>query len=294
MSFLKHCDDTPQAISIKHRLRNKANEQNRLFNDLLQQYVIERFLYRLSISEYRGIFVLKGALMFVALEMSTMRPTRDIDLLGYTANSPDNISRIFREICVCRVENDDGVYFDPDSIKVVDITKGAAYTGKQVKLKACLGKARIPLQVDIGFGDVLASAPQEMVFPALLPRLPAPRIRGYPVEAIIAEKVEVMLRYGTINTRMKDFYDVWMLTKEIGICEGALKQALRATFRHRGTRIPRDVPVAWTSAFAKEKARAWQAFLKRSRLQAPSLEEVAQQLQSTLWPCLQSIAEIQT
>ncbi len=285
-------NDTPLARSLKNRLLNKAREQNRPFNDLLQQYFNERFLYRLSISQHRRRFVLKGALMLVTLDMPTVRPTRDIDLLGHLANQTDNIHRVFREICLGAEASDDGVWFDPDSIEIVDITKGAAYVGKRVKLTAYLGKACNVLQVDIGFGDVLVSEPQETIFPPLLPEIPAPRLLGYPVEAIVAEKVETMVRHGAANTRMKDFYDVWMLLKDAKDCTSELKQALQATFRRRGTRVPHDIPTAWTPTFAERQSPAWEAFLKRSRLRAPSLKEVVHHMRAFLWPCLQATGKL--
>jgi len=279
--------DTPLSRSIKDRLRNKAEEQRRPFNDLLQQYIIERFLYRLSVSGYQDHFVLKGALMLVARGGASLRPTRDVDLLGYVSNQPKHVRRIIQEICDLPGENEDAVWLDPGSVTVSPITTQSRYSGMRVRLITYLGKACVPLQIDIGFGDVLTDQPRRLSFPLVLAGLPAARIVGYPVEAIIAEKVETMIRLGSANSRMKDFFDVWMLIGREVDCTPALARALEATLHHRGTPVPNSVPIAWTAAFAVQKERDWKAFLRRSRLQAPSLQAVVQRLQEALWPCIQ-------
>ncbi len=289
MSCPRQREDTPLTRSVKDRLHNQARAQKRLFNDLLQQYIIERFLYRLSISRYRNRFVLKGALMFVALGGAPLRPTRDIDLLGRGPNQPEPIRLIMQEICALPGEDKDGVWFDPESVTVSRIIEHATYHGLRVRLVAYLGKACVPLQVDVGFGDVLTVQPLKMNFPSTLAGLPAPEIVGYPIEAIIAEKVETMIRRGSANSRMKDFYDVWVLLQKGVRCTPSLAQALETTLRHRGTSIPESVPVAWTADFAAQKGRAWQAFLRRSRLPSLPLPEVVQQLESILWPCFQRL-----
>ena len=283
--------ETPLTTSIKARLQNLAREQSRPFNDILQFYIIERFLYRLSRSPFAKRFVLKGALMLVALDVPSLRPTRDIDLLGHTGNDLPSIEDVFRQICVLHVEPNDGVQFDPDSVKAVPIIEKAKYQGVRVHLTAYLGKARIPLQIDIGFGDPLISTPQRIQYPALLPSLPSPELQGYPVENIIAEKVQTMVYLGEVNSRLKDFYDVWVLLQHFPVTGTSLQRALRQTFRSRGTRIPKSIPAAWTERFAAQKQRDWQAFLKRNGLEAPTLSQVIDELRKRLWPQLQAIAE---
>ena len=276
--------ETPLTTSIKARLKNKAREQGRPFNDILQFYIIERFLYRLAQSAYAERFVLKGALVLIALDVPSLRPTRDIDLLGQTKNDLQHIADIFRQICLLQLPVADGVWFDSDSISISPIAENTKYSGARIRLMAYLGKARIPIQIDIGFGDALTSAPQQIRYPCLLTDLPAPQIRGYPVETIIAEKVQTMVALGWLNSRLKDFYDVWVLLENIPPSPAVLRDALERTFNYRGTPIPTTIPVAWTEDFAREKQMAWQAFLSRNGLNAPPLVEVVQRLQALLLP----------
>jgi len=270
--------------SVKARLQNKARESNRPFNDLLQLYGIERFLYRLSCSPYANQFVLKGALMLLTLDIPSFRPTRDIDLLGYTSNNLKNVLRIVREICSLDVEPD-GITFDLEQCRVYPIKEDADYEGVRVLLQANLGKARIPLQIDIGFADVITPATVEVWYPTLL-SFNAPLLRGYPLETIVAEKLQAMVFLGSINSRMKDFYDLWVLTSQFEFDKQVLCQAILRTFHHRNTAIPSDTPVAFRDEFAAENERQWQAFVQRSRLgqDTPSLLTVVQELRSYFSP----------
>lgn len=277
--------------SVKARLQNKARETNRPFNDLLQLFGIERFLYRLSCSPYADQFILKGALMLLTFDIPSLRPTRDIDLLGYTSNDVMHIVGIFQQICTVDVEPD-GITFDLNSVNAHLIKEDADYEGVRVLLRAYLGKAVIPIQVDIGFSDVITPAPVQKQYPTLL-SLPAPQISGYPLETIVAEKLQAMVFLGRINSRMKDFYDLWILTTNIDFDDQSLQQAILRTFRHRNTPIPEDVPVALTDLFAEEKQAQWKAFLKRSRLEAsvPEFPVVTGALRSFLIPHLRVIAD---
>jgi len=277
--------------SVKARLQNKARETNRPFNDLLQLFGIERFLYRLSCSPYADQFILKGALMLLAFDIPSLRPTRDIDLLGCTSNDVIHIVEIFQQICTVDVEPD-GITFDLNSVNAHRIKEDADYEGVRVLLRAYLGKAVIPIQVDIGFSDVLTPAPVQKQYPTLL-SLPAPQISGYPLETIVAEKLQAMVFLGRINSRMKDFYDLWILTTNIDFDSQSLQKAILRTFRHRNTPIPEDVPAALTDLFAEEKQAQWKAFLKRSRLEAsaPEFPIVTGALRSFLIPHLRVIAD---
>jgi predicted nucleotidyltransferase component of viral defense system len=176
---------------------------------VLQYYVIERFLYRLSQSRYRHKFLLKGALIFLAWGMTQYRPTRDIDLLGYTSNDIGKLVGIIQEICSLPVP-EDGLIFEPQSVQGERITEDADYEGVRVRFQAHVGSSRLHLQIDVGFADVVSPEPQSLNYPTLL-SMPAPELRGYPPESVVAEKLQAMVFLGTINSRMKDFYDLWML-----------------------------------------------------------------------------------
>lgn len=189
--------------SIRQRLLNKAHETNRSFNEILQYYAIERFLYRISNSGYADKFVLKGALMFRAWGASIYRPTRDIDLLGYTTNELDGVERIFRELCNPIVEND-GLLFDKETVKTERITEDADYEGVHVNLTGYLGKAKIPLQIDIGFADVVSPAPLMLKYPTIL-TMPAPNLRGYPPESVVAEKLHALVFLGSLKSPYEGF-----------------------------------------------------------------------------------------
>ena len=272
--------DEGLSTSVKARLKDKARKENRPFNDLLQLYGIERFLYRLSLSPYADKFILKGALMLLTLDIPSFRPTRDIDLLGHTSNRIAHIIEVFQS--VCRVEAEpDGIIFNADKIHAYRIKEDADYEGVRVLLQGYLGKAVIPIQIDIGFSDVLTPAPVSVQYPTLLSH-PAPQISGYPLETIVAEKLEAMIFLGRVNSRMKDFYDVWMLTKNFEFDNQILQEAILRTFQHRNTLIPKSVPVAFTDIFVQEKQGQWGAFLKRNRLRtsAPELSVVVEFLRA--------------
>jgi predicted nucleotidyltransferase component of viral defense system len=279
------------AASVKARLLHQARASNRPFNDLLQLYGIERFLYRLSCSAYAEQFVLKGALMLLALEIPSLRPTRDIDLWGHTSNEIEHVVSIFREICAVPVEPD-GIVMDAASVRATAIKEDADYEGVRVQLRAYLGHARIHLQIDIGFADVLTPAPVAVQYPALL-AFPQPRLLGYSLETIVAEKLQAMIFLGRLNSRMKDFYDLWILITNFNFDDQILQTAIRRTFQHRNTPIPREVPVAFTEIFVQEKQTQWLAFLRRNRLgsSVPDFRIVIEELRDYLLPHLEAIVE---
>lgn len=256
------------SASVHQRLLNLSRKTKQDFNLLLNRYTIERLLYRMTKSLHADRFVLKGAMMFAAWTGRIHRPTRDLDLLGYGENSSEVVARLFRDICMAGVEPD-GLTFDPRSIRVTEIREDQEYQGQRVELTAMLGDARIDLQVDVGFGDAVTPRPDQIVFPALLD-LPAPLVRAYPKETVIAEKLQAMVLLGMPNSRMKDFYDLWIMSRQFSFDGKRLAQAIVATFRARKTAIPTAPPVALTAAFANEgdKATQWRAFLKRSGLES--------------------------
>ncbi len=253
------------AASVHQRLLDKSKESARPFNELFQYYAIERFLYRLSRSSYAEKFILKGALMLMVWKVPTFRSTMDIDMLGKMNNSTDAIIAMVREVCLQEVAPD-GIVFDPKSVRGQVITEKTDYQGVRVNFHGSLDNARITIQLDVGFGDIVIPSPQVMVYPAILD-LPAPRIRVYSKESTIAEKFEAMVRRGIMNSRMKDFWDIRVLSRQFDFNGKVLAAAIKETFAARYTIIPTD-PVAFTEAFIQDKTKQsqWKAFLRKNRI----------------------------
>jgi hypothetical protein len=250
--------------SVRQRLLNQSRAQARPFQELLQYFAMERFLYRLANSSVVDHFVLKGALLLTAWQAPLSRPTMDIDLAGRTSNELDHISEVVRSVCSVRAEPD-GIEFDTTSIEVARIKEGAEYEGVRVAFIATLAKARIPMQIDIGFGDVIVPAPTQVEYPTLLD-FPAPVLLAYPKETVVAEKLESLTKLGLLNSRMKDYYDLALLSRLYSFDGAVLVEAVRATFRHRDTPIEID-PIGLTQAYYADSARSlqWRAFIRRSR-----------------------------
>ena len=255
------------AASVHQRLLNKARETNRPFNELLQYYAIERFLYRLSRSPFEDRFVLKGALMFNAWGVAGFRTTHDIDLLGHTSNVVEQIVDLFRQVCIVNVEPD-GWVFDVESVQGERIKEDAEYEGVRVTFIGWLGRTRAYMQIDIGFGDIVAPDPIDVNYPVILD-FPFPVLHGYPRETLIAEKFQAMVALGEINSRLKDFYDICTLAMTFDFDGEVLQQAIEQTFKQRGTSLPTDIPVALTERFVVRKTLYWDAFINRSGLKQP-------------------------
>jgi len=282
------------AASVRQRLLNRSRDRGEDFNLVLTRYAAERWLFRLSKSRYAQQFVLKGAALLALWMKGPYRPTRDLDLLAYGDRSVDRLERIVREVCRTPVAPD-GLEFDPDSVRLTDIREDQEYQGLRVQLQAILGEARIGVQIDTGFGDAVTPEPTELTYPTLLATFPAPVLRAYSRETVIAEKLEAMVRLGFPNSRMKVFYDAWILSREFEFDGRVLSQAIRATFGRRKTRIPESVPLALSPEFAEDplKGRYWSAFLDRHALSAdaPVLAEVIRDLKQFLMPLLSAIAK---
>ncbi len=273
------------AASVRARLLNLAKKSGRDFDAVLLQYFQERFLYRLSISPYRQQLILKGALMFLAYEMTLLRTTRDIDFLGSaTSNDLEEIRRI---ICtIAGVDCADGVQFDGNSVSVERITEDADYHGVRVKLAARLTAARKVLQLDIGFGDVVVAGPVEMDFPVLLDDQQRPHLVVYSRESAIAEKFEALVSLNLLTSRMKDIYDILHLAEREAFSLATLRQALMATFTRRVTSLE-DRRLVFSPEFAmnRDKAVQWRAFLQRSRLESSlSIAEAMARLEAFMEP----------
>jgi predicted nucleotidyltransferase component of viral defense system len=284
------------AASVRARLLRQAKESGEEFQATLSRYIRERLLYRLSVSQYRDQFILKGALLFAYWTGEPHRPTRDIDLLGWGEPNIAILEQIFREICQVEVE-DDGVQFLEDSIAGERIKEDQEYEGIRIRMLALLAGARVTLQVDVGFGDAVVPAAEEIVFPSLL-NLPAPRMRGYPRETVVAEKFQAMVALGILNSRMKDFYDLYILSQRFDFDGVTLGRAIQATFKRRKTPIPIELPLALTPAFYedRQKQTQWGGFLRKGRLQteSPSLVRVIESLANFLMPPVRAIANGET
>ena len=250
--------------SIRAKLNDQARAQHIDFGRLLTSYGLERLLYRLANSPYKGEFVLKGALLFAYWSGDMNRATKDADFLKMGASSLDKLEQVFIQLCEMETDVDDGLVFDASSIKAEEIREDDSYGGTRVTLKAYLGKAMISIQADIGVGDMITPAAKEIEFPTVLD-MPSPKLKAYPAETVIAEKFEAMVSIGFTNSRMKDFYDIWAIYKFLNPDQQVVNQAIANTFRRRGTTIPSEAPIALTDEFSKDKAKQqqWLAFIRR-------------------------------
>ncbi len=279
--------DRPKNLpaSVRQRLLNLSRERGEDFNYLLTRYGNERLLYRLARSQYRDQFVLKGAALFETWSEGPHRATRDIDLLGFGDSATARVESVFQELCTIEVEPD-GLRMLPETVRAEEIRGQQQYGGVRVRLTADLDGARIALQVDIGFGDAVTPGTEEADFPTLL-EFPAPHLRTYPRETVVAEKFEAMVRLGVANTRMKDFYDLWTLARVFSFDGAQLARALAATFDRRGTDLPVETPTALGPEFVDDatKRRQWSAFLDRSGLEGGlALADLAAALRRFLLP----------
>jgi predicted nucleotidyltransferase component of viral defense system len=281
------------AASVHARLSNRRISTGEDYNVLLVRFTLERFLYRLSRSSHREQFVLKGAMLFALWEPEMHRATRDLDLLGFEQSTPERLADIFRELCNLEVEAD-GVDFDPRSVRCEDIRAQDEYAGIRVKLRATVGKAVVPLQVDVGFGDALPVAPEEITFPVLL-GMAAPKLRAYSRETVVAEKLEAIVKLGMLNTRFKDYFDLHYLAQKYPFDGALLVKSIAGTFARRGTAFPAGLPAGLTPMFGTDpaKIRGWQAFWRKTgpKTTAPTLEAVTQLLIEFLEPPLGAAAK---
>ncbi len=278
--------------SVRHRLRNKSREMGVSPDTLLQFYAMERFLYRLGQSPYRDRFVLKGALLLLAWRMDHARPTRDIDLLGFTDNTLENLAGIVSDVCDTVPPNDDGLVFKSDTLRTERIKEDADYAGVRATFMAHLGASRIRMQIDIGFNDVVLPAPRTIEYPVLL-NDPVPTLIGYTADSVVAEKFEAMVKLGAVNSRMKDFFDIWLLSQQFPFSADLLSQAILATFERRGTSL-HGLPVTLDPAFSgvREKQIQWAAFLQKNRLTFAPLQfaDVAASIAAFMGPVTEALA----
>lgn len=276
------------AASVRQRLLNLRQARGEDYNAILTQYAVERFLYRLSESAMADRFVLKGAMLFRVWTGELHRPTKDLDLLGDGESTRESVAMVVRQVLATQVP-DDGLTFDPNSVAATEIREDQDYGGIRVKLVAMLGNARIPMQIDVGYGDAITPEPTVQAYPTLL-EMDAPRVRMYPPETVVAEKLEAAVVRGMTNSRMKDYYDLLVIFRTYELNDDNLAKAIAATFHRRQTALPVDVPAGLSDDFGTDNSaqRLWREFLRRLQLDdAPSeFIEVVRSIRDRLWPVM--------
>jgi len=280
-----------RGASVRARLLAIAKSEGSDFNQVLVRFALERLLYRLSVSGHADRFLLKGALLFNLWYDMPHRPTRDADLLGFGPSDLDSMTMAFREIASIPV--DDGIVFDATSVRADTIRKEAGYAGAHVWMSAAIDKAICKTQVDIGFGDAVTPGPIEARYPVLLDDLPAPLLRTYPVYSVIAEKVHAIALLGMANSRLKDYFDLWVLLDRERLDADILADALAATFERRSMPVPVKLPVGLSEEFADDRSRQaiWTAFLRKNGLAPMPLSGVVAMLRENLGPALVGAAK---
>ncbi len=276
------------AASVKERLRNISTQSGREFQSVVSQYVQERFLYRLSESNYSNNLILKGALLFIAHDISRTRPTRDIDFLG--SKIPDEIDDLIEVIKeILSIKINDGLRFDSDSVEAENITEDGNYKGVRIKFYAFLENSRERMQLDIGFGDTITAGPVEIEFPTLLD-FPAPKLKVYSIETAIAEKFEAIVSLQLQTSRMKDFYEILFFAEHYNFKKETLIQAITTTFANRSTELELSKTI-FEDKFKNDVnfQKLWSAFLDRNKLENnKTFYEVVSQIQSFIQPIFDS------
>lgn len=278
------------AASVRQRLLNHAHHHAVPFDLVLTRYALERLLYRLGQSEWSNTFFLKGAMLFAAWFDQPYRQTRDLDLLGFGANDIPHLEMIFRSIC--QIEADDGIHFLTDLVHGTEIRETNFYAGVRIKLNAELAGAKISLQIDIGFGDAVTPGPEKIIYPTLLD-FPAPQLNAYPHYTVVSEKFQIIVALGIATSRMKDFYDLWVMAQRLTFDGSILCQAIKSTFKRRNTILPETVPFALTESFTNDsiKNTQWNAFMGKNRnwIEEKTLTEVIELINIFLTPPVISI-----
>jgi predicted nucleotidyltransferase component of viral defense system len=267
----------------------RARQERTDFQVLLTRYALERLLYRLSQSEHRNRFILKGAMLFVTWVEAPFRPTRDLDLLGYGENTPEAIGNAFRAICAQPV-GEDGVAFDVNGLDAVPIREDIEYGGVRIRTQATIDSARIPIQVDVGFGDAITPGPIEIDYPTLLDA-PTPRVRAYPIETVVAEKFHAIATRGITNSRLKDYYDLWLIAATFELERTPLATAVRQTFARRETALPQETLTGFSRSYVEAWGDQWRTFLTRDRMAAApeQLAAVVVELEQFLLPLIEEV-----
>lgn len=265
--------------SIRQQLKNLSERKNRPFDEVLRYYAMERFLYRLYLSPYKNKFFLKGALMLKVWDAMDHRATMDIDLLARLSNKMENLRSVIVEICAIPEESD-AITFNTQKLILRETQTGGDYHGISASFSALLFSTKIPILIDIGFNDVVIPEPQKIHYPTLLP-MSAPELLGYTLETVIAEKLESTVKLGLVNTRMKDFYDLWTISRKTELNAERVKLAIKEVFANRGTKI--KFPVAFSKAFYDnaETSQRWYTFLKAMGKDHIALKNVVVEISDT-------------
>lgn len=279
------------SASVRARLLNLARSAGRDFQELTIRYTVERFLARLAESEHRDRFILKGAMLYIPWKLDDKRTTMDLDLLGFGSPDMKNLRMVFQQICGTEIE-DDGLMFNKESVTVTQIREESVYDGVRIIVRVTLGSMPIRLQVDVGFGDQIIPTPQTVEFPALLAEH-GPVIRSYSPETVIAEKFNAMIVLGMANSRMKDYFDIWMLSRNFTVEAEVLREAIKQTFSKRRTELPQNEPVALSGDFFSNESKQsqWKGFIRKQRRldSAPGLTEIIEVLRTFLLPIVSEI-----
>lgn len=280
------------AASVRARLTEFARKHAEELQAILTRYAIERFLYRLSVSTHAESFVLKGAMLFQLWTTEPHRATKDVDLLGTGESSLERLAEVMSAVCAMDVP-DDGLTFDPSAVSASRIKEDQEYEGVRVTCPVRLGNARLRLQIDVGFGDAITPSPIRVNFPTILD-FPAPVLQAYPRETVIAEEFQAMTVLGMQNSRMKDFFDLWILSRDFAFDGETLVRAITATFRRRGSIPSTSTPLALTAEFGADptKITQWEAFVRKGKLSTDStkLDAVIASLNSFLMPLSRAAA----
>ncbi len=278
--------------SVFQRLLNRARERGEDFNFVLSRYAMERFIYRLSISPFVSQFILKGAALLFVWKGQNYRVTRDIDLLATDSLNPESAEHVFKEICRVECPHNDGMGYSPDSVRAEVIREDNIHDGIRIKLAGNLNTARIPIQIDVGFGDNVTPEPEIVEYPSLLD-VPCPRIKAYPRYTMVAEKLNAMVSLGYANSRMKDFFDIWLLSHLFHFDANTLTKAITGTFSCRDTDFPDGIPFAFTPEFYADaqKKRQWKAFLGNAKpgVKTGELSEVITRISGFIMPVLEAL-----
>ena len=274
--------------SVRQRLLNIAREQGRVFDVVLVTYGLERLIYRLSISKHRDSFVLKGGMLVTLWTGDENRVTRDADFLGFGDASEDYLISVFSQIM--SEQADDGLAYDIDRLTAEAIREEQQYGGIRLRTVAHLGKTRIPITVDVGFGDAVTAPNYAVEYPSLLD-MPAAHIRAYPPATVVAEKFHAIVALGLVNSRMKDYYDLWAILNTLSIAEKDIDDAIRRTFERRETDVPVGSPVGLTSQFSVDplKVQQWAAYTASIGLEGLSLENATDSIWTVLGPACERL-----
>ncbi len=279
--------------SVRQRLLNESRNAGEEFQRTLVRYAIERLLYRISISEHADRFMLKGAMLFTVWTSEPHRGTRDLDLWGRGGADPQELVDVFRSICVVQVD-DDGIAFDPETVSAERIREENIYAGVRVRFAGTVSGARVPMQVDIGYGDAIDPPPETIDYPTILD-MPAPRILAYPREVVVAEKLQAMVSLGMANSRLKDFHDIAELSRRFDFDGVRLTTAIKSTFERRGSSVPQEIPSGLTPEYYDDPSRQtqWRAFLRRTAAtdQATTFASTVDEIRAFVLPLLETVGK---